>query len=245
MKEFRVAKCLENGKIGEYAIFSDGSRKKAIQTDDQYGRYFYVDNELNTTGKHKLLRSSFTGRVKDAVDTIRNGNGDCIQQTKLMFQFTHVCYFLDREIGEKLRAKSIEGFKDTKFGWSIEVGNRNSMSGYAPIKPDGSRLSVFDEDRSILTFDKEEDAEAYIQKLINQAKDIAKTMSDDITKAETKDAKGAAMDASFKKIEEVSGTRCSVLESLVCDMVNGDGILKSEDSDLDNWGYDVVQCIIQ
>lgn len=245
MKEFRVAKCLENGKVSNYAIFADGSRKKLIQIDEQYGEYFYVDNELNTTGKHKLLRSSFTGRVKDAVETIRNGNGDCIQQTQLMFKFTHVCYFLNREIGEQLRAKSIEGFKDTRFGWSIEVGNKNSMSGYAPIKPDGSRLSMFDKDRKILTFDTEEDAEAYMQKLINQAKELAKEMSDAISSASTKENKKAAMDKTFDKFEEITGSRFSVLEDLVCDMVDGDGILKSEECNLDNWGYDITQCIIQ
>ena len=31
MKEFRVAKCLVNGLISEYAIFADGSRKKLIR----------------------------------------------------------------------------------------------------------------------------------------------------------------------------------------------------------------------
>mgnify|MGYP001516644220 CR=1 FL=1 len=36
MKEFRVAKCLVDGKVNEYAIFADGSRKKIIQTDKQY-----------------------------------------------------------------------------------------------------------------------------------------------------------------------------------------------------------------
>lgn len=51
MKEFRVAKCLVDGEINEYAIFADGSRKKIIQTNDKYGKYFEVDNELNTDCK--------------------------------------------------------------------------------------------------------------------------------------------------------------------------------------------------
>lgn len=37
MKEFRVVKCLIDGKVNEYAIFADGSRKKIIQTSDKYG----------------------------------------------------------------------------------------------------------------------------------------------------------------------------------------------------------------
>ena len=75
MKEFRVAKCLIDGKVNEYAIFADGSRKKIIQTNDKYGKYFEVDNELNTDCK-SFLRFSYSGRIKDAVEMIRNGNGD-------------------------------------------------------------------------------------------------------------------------------------------------------------------------
>ena len=82
MKEFRVAKCLVDGKVNEYAIFADGSRKKIIQTDKQYGKYFEVDNELNTDCK-SFLRFSYSGRIKDAVEMIRNGNGDCISSTQL------------------------------------------------------------------------------------------------------------------------------------------------------------------
>ena len=62
MKDFRVAKCLDSNGINEYAIFSDGSRKKLIQNDEKYGKYFEVDNELNTDCT-SLLRHSFTGRL--------------------------------------------------------------------------------------------------------------------------------------------------------------------------------------
>ena len=81
MKEFRVAKCLDNNGIHEYAIFADVSRKKITQNDEQYGKYFEVDNELNT-GCKTCLRFSYSGRIKDAVDMIRNGNGDCIQSSR-------------------------------------------------------------------------------------------------------------------------------------------------------------------
>ena len=50
MKKFRVAKCLEDGEVVEYAIFEDGSRKKRIFEDKQYGKYFNVGNELNPNG---------------------------------------------------------------------------------------------------------------------------------------------------------------------------------------------------
>lgn len=120
MKEFRVAKCLVNGKINEYAIFADGSRKKMIKINDKYGKYFEVDNELNTDLK-SCLRFSDSGRIKDAVEMIRNGNGDCISSMKIIGKVDKVLYFLDRKVGEELRHKSLEGWKNTKFGWGLNV----------------------------------------------------------------------------------------------------------------------------
>ena len=101
MKEFRVAKCLENNEINEYAIFADGSRKKLIQYDEQYGKYFEVDNELNTECK-TCLRFSFSGRIKDAVDMIKNGNGDCIQSVKLFGRVDKVIYSLTEKLVKNL-----------------------------------------------------------------------------------------------------------------------------------------------
>lgn len=151
MKEFRVAKCLGNDGVQEYAIFADGSRKKIIQTDEQYGKYFEVDNELNTDCD-TFLKYSFSGRIKDAIDTIKSGNGDCIKQINLFGKYDKVLYFIDRKVGEELRAKSLEGWKDTKFAWTVECGNKNSFSGYAPINSKGERISMFDEDRTVKTF---------------------------------------------------------------------------------------------
>lgn len=105
MKEFRVAKCLVDGKVNEYAIFADGSRKKIIQTDKKYGKYFEVDNELNTDCKSSL-RFSYSGRIRDAVEMIRNG--DCISSMKFIGRIDKVLYFLDRKTGEELRQKSLQ-----------------------------------------------------------------------------------------------------------------------------------------
>ena len=58
MKEFRIARCLDDNEIHEYAIFADGSRKKVIKNDEKYGKYFEVDNELNTDCK-SYLRFSY------------------------------------------------------------------------------------------------------------------------------------------------------------------------------------------
>ena len=99
MKEFRIAKCLKDNEVKEYVIFADGSSRKLIQHDEQYGKYFRVDNDLNTDCD-TFLKYSFSGRIKDAVDTIKNGNGDCIMQFDLFGKHDVVVYFLDRKVGE-------------------------------------------------------------------------------------------------------------------------------------------------
>ena len=163
MKEFRIAKCLVDGKVNEYAIFADGSRKKIIQTDKQYGKYFEVDNELNTDCKSSL-RFSYSGRIKDAVEMIRNG--DCISSTQLFGKHDNVVYFLDRTIGEELRKKSLNGWKDTKFGWAIECGYKNSFSGYSMLNKKMERISMFDEECKPMTFDTEEAAKETAKQMI-------------------------------------------------------------------------------
>lgn len=104
MKKFRIAPCLTKDGVRDFAIFEDGSRKKMIQTSDKYGKYFEVDNDLNPDGR-PLLKYSFTGRIKDAVETIRNGNGDVISTYNLFGEHVSVQYFIDRTIGDELRAK--------------------------------------------------------------------------------------------------------------------------------------------
>lgn len=40
-KNFRLANCLVEGKgVKEFAIFSDGTQKAEILTDETYGKYF-------------------------------------------------------------------------------------------------------------------------------------------------------------------------------------------------------------
>lgn len=241
MKEFRVAKCLGNGGVKEYAIFADSSRKKLIQTDEQYGKYFEVDNELNTDC-NTCLKYSFSGRIKDAIDTIKNGNGDCIKQLNLFGKHDRVLYFIDRKVGEELRAKSLEGWKDTKFGWAVECGNKNSFSGYAPINLKGKRISMFDEDRTVKTFDTKDKAEEYVKCLLEKAAYYAKRLANRYHEAE-EDKKGNVIDQTIKDINEFAGTQFSVLSDFVFDMLTGDCELKSFECTLDEYGYKIIQCI--
>ena len=244
MKDFRVARCLENGKVDEYAIFADGSRKKKIQVDEQYGKYFEVDNELNTNYK-SCLRFSFSGRIKDAVDMIKSGNGDCIKSIQLFGRHDSVIYFLDRTIGEELRQKSLDGWKDTKFGWAIECGNKNSFSGYSMLNAKMERISVFDEERKPMVFDTEEVAKRYVEDLIERAKYYAKRLANKITNVLDEEERNKIIDEAISEIDEYAGTKFSILSDFAFDMLTGDCKLKSLECDLDEMGYKIVQCIIQ
>lgn len=133
MKEFRVAKCLsDDGKrIRKHAIFKDGSRKKPILEDEDGREYFEVDNwidsdpELIEFNYHSRIADkmqlTFSGRISDAVKSIRRGYGDviCIKNLPFGIRTEKVLYFLDREYGENLRQKSLEGWKDTIFKYSL------------------------------------------------------------------------------------------------------------------------------
>lgn len=237
MKEFRVAKCLVDGKVNEYAIFADGSRKKMVQIDEQYGKYFKVDNELNTNYKSPL-RFSFSGRIKDAVDMIKSGNGDCITSIQLFGRHDNVVYFLDRTIGEELRKKSLNGWKDAKFGWAIEYGYKNSFSGY-------SMLNKNDEECNPMTFDTEEAAKRYVEGLIERAKYYAKRLANNLANVSEEEERNRIIDEAIREIDEYAGTKFSILSDFAFDMLTGDCKLKSFECTLDKMGYKIVQCIIQ
>lgn len=243
MKEFRVAKCLVDGKVNEYAIFADGSRKKIIQIDEQYGKYFEVDNELNTNCK-SYLRFSFSGRIKDAVDMIKSGNGDCIKSIQLFGRHDSVLYFLDRTIGEELRKKSLDGWKDTKFGWAIECGNKNSFSGYSMLNKKMERISMFDEERKPMTFDTEEAAKRYVEDLIERSKYYAKRLVNNLCGITDEKERDKIIDNAIDEIENDTETKFSIISDFTFDMLTGNCEPKSSEYSLDEMGYKVIQHII-
>ena len=243
MKEFRVAKCLENNEIHEYAIFADGSRKKLIQNDEQYGKYFEVDNELNTDCK-TFMRFSYSGRIKDAVDMIRNGNGDCIQSVKFFGRVDKVIYFLDRKVGEELRQKSLDGWKSTKFGWVIECGYNSSFAGYSMLNKKNERFLYLDKENTLMTFDSQEAANKYAEYLVDKARYYTKRLADNISGIEDKTEQEKIIDTMIDEINEEAGTKFSIIMDFAFDMLTEDCKLKSFECNLDKMGYKIVQCIV-
>ena len=165
-----------NGAKGKYsaivekiAIYDDNDNQidcAVIHTDDDGREYYYPNNPHNNLGL-------FTGRIKDAIECIRNGFGDAIQQSHLLgFNMDHVVRYIDREYGESIRQQSIESWKDTVFAYGVKFSFINSFSDGNLIMKDETLMNPFSGDlySDILRFDTEE-AQRFIDKVNKKAEE--------------------------------------------------------------------------
>lgn len=161
-----------NGAKGKYsrivdkiAIYDENGKQVdccIIQTDDD-GREYYCP--LNPHDKFGL----FTDKPKDAIECIRNGFGDGLQQSKLFgFTMEHVVRFIDREYGEEIRRKTIEGWKDAQFAYGVKFSYLNSFSGGRLVMKNKT-LMGWEDTKDILSFDNEEEAISFINKVNEEA----------------------------------------------------------------------------
>ena len=187
------------------------------------------------------MKYSFSGRIKDAVDMIKLGNGDCIKNTDMLISSDSVLYFLDRKIGEEYRKKFINGWKDTKFGWAIEVGNKNSFYPYLRLNENLESISLWNADTTQLTFDSEELALEKIHEIIQLAHNYAIEILEKMNEETDEKKKEEAFNKAFDQIQEKIGER-SVLINLIYDFFDDD--LTDVHDELNHYGYKIVQCII-
>jgi hypothetical protein len=152
---------------GKRVLFEDGT-DYCVQKDEEGHEYFPVPNF-----KMKDVFKSFTGRIKDAIEAIRKGEGDVLSVTNLFGKSEHVYYFIDRAYGEELRKKTIEGFKNTEFGYSLKFGFLDSFSGSRFIAKDNTILSAFDNQNDYVYFSTEKEAEEYKEKILKDAERFA------------------------------------------------------------------------
>ena len=145
-----------------------------IDIDKNGKEFFHVPNAKNHP-EDGIFNTLFIDRIKDAIETIRDGDGDCIL-TNSTFNGTDtsVVKFLDEEYGNDLRQKSIEGFKDVKFGYGIKVGYTDSMFPGALIRKNSTMQSFGERRVPIKTFDTEEEANVYIKSFEKSAAKYAK-----------------------------------------------------------------------
>lgn len=244
MKKFRIAKCLDGKEIAEFAIFEDGSEKARVYEDKLYGKYIEVKNELNTKETDPDLKYTFTGRIKDAVETVKSGEGDAILASAIMgISFTNVVYFLDRKIGDEHRAKFIEGFKNAEFGWQIVVSN---YLGYNSVNTQNEAMVFGLSNQNPLIFESEELADRYMTDLIKSAHSYAEKAIE-IAQNENFGAK-FALKAVGDDIAKEFGSKRTVVRSMMSDLVKvikGDNLeYANEDHDFENFDIMVWQRIL-
>lgn len=156
-------------EILEYEIYTNESdtRRVKFSTGEDYNvrvdengyEYFPVPN-LYSKDKFKL----FTNKVKDAYQTILDGNGDAMEIKS--FGGEGVRKYVDRQYGEKLRAKFLEGWKGAEFTYSIKYGHINSMTDGYLLDKNNNIISVYEDNPNYIQFDTEEDAQKYIDEFI-------------------------------------------------------------------------------
>lgn len=139
-----------------------------VVQQDKYGEYIMVPNYLNPMNDE--WAQYFSRRIQDAVQSIRNGDGDCIEMDRMFgFNNIYVHFYLDRNIGESLRAKSIEGFKNSKFETVIYMP---SPFGCYLYENECLTSPVFAENLKKMVFNSEEEALAEIEKIYAEAEKI-------------------------------------------------------------------------
>ena len=123
-----------------------------VNTDKEGREYFPVPNIYNDMENDRILKQLFVGRIKDAITTIRKGQGDVLSVSN-MFGFAESVYrFVDRIYGEEMRQKTLEGWKNAEFGYSLKFGYLNSMSGSRFINKDYQIMSIFDDQNDYMFF---------------------------------------------------------------------------------------------
>ncbi len=229
MKDFRIAKCVEGNDVYEYAIFSDGSRKKRIHEDSK------------------------SGRIKDADDTILSGNGYCILAflngpgfhcNDQSWSTIEDVYFIDRSIGEKLRQKFIDGWENTKFAWVISYGTKESFIGCRPLMKNFCQKPLVTEDDPI-TFDSEQAAIDYVNQLIEKSKSYAQKIANNICVDMLREEKDEIVDKVIDEIEKEFGSACNIVSDFTFDMIDNNYKPKTPDFCLDAYTYKIEQIVIQ
>lgn len=92
-----------------------------ISIDDNGKEYFKVPNYLSL-GNSFLHDFRFRYRIKDAIDTLRNGDAHALIKTEndhykgyLDNSTLFPIYYLDEEYGEEVRQKTLKGWMDAEF----------------------------------------------------------------------------------------------------------------------------------
>ena len=162
----------ESEKYDSERVKFENGEDYCVSTDKEGRKYFPIPNTYTDNPENDPFKMLFCGRIKDAIVAIREGHGDVLSIGGMFGASENVYKYVDREYGKQLRQKTIEGFKDSEFGYSIKFGYLNSMSGSRFIAKDNKILSIFDDQSNYIFFDTIEEAENYKNKILSDAEKV-------------------------------------------------------------------------
>lgn len=162
----------------EYEVYTNDEGKRRVKfldcNDEDYSvekdengmEYFSIPNVLNPKYKESIFARLFSGRVKDAVEVIKLGYADVLN-TSSIFGSNSVkpIRFVDREYGESLRAKSIDGWKDTEFAYVIRV-NPMGFGSSSTVLSDGKFGNALS--KNLMFFNSEVAAQEWLDNYRNE-----------------------------------------------------------------------------
>lgn len=145
--------------VDKIAIYDENGKQTdcCIIFTDYHGReYYYPSNPHDKFGL-------FVDKIKDAIECIRNGYGDAIMGTD------SVVRFIDREYGEGLRQKTLDGWKNAKFAYGVKFSYLNTFNGGKLVTVDKTVMSYDQNLTHVLSFDNEKDAFEFIKEVNTKA----------------------------------------------------------------------------
>ncbi len=145
--KYKIIECHNGHKSVQFIaekgerIFGDGIRPVLVKDGHEYVKIPNPHHKFNL----------YSHRIKDAINQIQYGIGDALYSN----HHDSVVMFLDRRYGNAIKQKTIEGWKNTKFGYSIygyyenKIGsdskfNKNGDFYFSDISDPDSQL-IFDD----------------------------------------------------------------------------------------------------
>lgn len=190
-----------------------------VQKDKNGDKFYYVDNELNYENPDD---KEFTGRVKDAVETVRSGKGDVLELMQYFGNCLFVKRYVDRVKGEEYRKKSIEAWEGAEFKWVIYTISKDSFTGNY-IASDYQLISEMYYDAvQPLQFESWEEANTFVKELLCKAYKYAKEISEKASNVKDVEASSNIVRSVLTKIEDETGIRHSAITKYMFDMLGED-----------------------
>ncbi len=155
------ANIIENEKTVEITSPNGYSTKCAIHKDGENNEFFYLpDLNLLDSMPHDL-DIEFFGRPADAINAIFDGWADACFSAPNLFvgifssnRNLYPIYFLDRNIGNLMRCKSIEGWKKRPdYKWVIVRSNNSLCPNEHYLRSDWDKLPLDDKIKTNFMFE--------------------------------------------------------------------------------------------